>query len=729
MLPAPKFVVYLLKIKKLEPKPEKSGEIAQDSTKDSYVGEFSRAFQRSCAGTLFLCQVKQEFRTLCNFTEITGNHLLMKGKILVIDDEPQFERLMLQRFRKKVREGVYEFLFAQDGLEALELIKQEPSIDIVLTDINMPRMDGLTFLSELKSIRPGLKTVVVSAYGDMKNIRTAMNRGAFDFVIKPIEFEDLEKTIQKTLEETAIVKKAAQAKELEEKNEHLQELDHFKTEFFTNISHEFRTPLTVIRGMADQIEESPQRWTSRGIQMIRRNTNSLLELVNQILELRQLEMGKWQIRPIHADITAYIRYIFDSFQLLAETRDIQMQLEGSEEPIEMDYDPEKFLRVLSNLLDNALKFTPAGGQIQLQWQREDNELILRIKDTGAGISPALLPHIFDRFFYRPNDQNNPNGSGIGLSLVSELIKLMEGEISVESQIGSGTAFTIHLPIRNEADAQEVNHPAASPAKLASMPSAEVVSTLDASSDLPLLLIVEDHPDVSAYLAACLEGRYRLIFAKDGQEGIDKALAEIPDIIISDVMMPKKSGLELCQTIKHDARTNHIPIVLLTAKADFDAKMEGLEQGADAYLAKPFEKKELLLRLEKLLELRERLQARYSQPFEAPAAETEPSEEEDAFIVELRKTVHDHMEDEGFGIPELCKAMAVSRTQLHRKIKALTGRSTSSFVRSLRLVKARELLKSTDWNISQVAYEVGFRDPKYFSRTFTEEYGISPKNAR
>jgi len=656
----------------------------------------------------------------------------MKAKILIIDDEPQFERLILQLFRKKVKAGTYEFVFARDGQEALEVIEEDQGIHMALTDINMPKMDGLTFLSKLRQIRPALISVIVSAYGDMKNIRTAMNLGAFDFVTKPIEFKDLEKTIEKTLQEAAVHKKAEQAKELEGQNEHLQELDQLKTRFFTNISHEFRTPLTVIKGMADQIEENPERWAGKGVSLIKRNTNNLLDLVNQILELSKLETGKLALTPIQGNIIAYVSYIMDSFHTLAEAKDIRLHFLPGASTLEMDYDPEKFLRILSNLLDNAIKFTPAGGHIYVSLREKEGQLALQVKDTGVGIPDEQLPHIFERFFYRPDSYTTSiKGSGVGLSLVKELTLLMGGTIAVESQRGEGTTFHLTLPITQEADPTQESPEQQSISgtiteHIPSIPLSN--SRVEASEELPALLIIEDNEDVAQYLYACLEGRYQLEMAKDGQEGIEKALAQIPDVVISDIMMPRKNGYEVCEVLKKDQRTSHIPIVLLTAKADTESRIAGIEHGADAYMLKPFEKKELTVQLENLLELREQLQSRYRQLDQLPSQDT-ASNQEDEFIISLRTTVEENMEDEDFGIRELCQAMAMSRTQLHRKIKALTGRSTSSYVRYLRLIRAKKILSSTDWNISQIAYEVGFKDPKYFSRTFSEEFGESPKSAR
>ncbi|MCB0589569.1 MAG: response regulator, partial [Phaeodactylibacter sp.] len=330
-------------------------------------------------------------------------------------------------------------------------------------------------------------------------------------------------------------------------------------------------------------------------------------------------------------------------------------------------------------------------------------------------------------------------TGIGLALAKELTTLMDGEIWANSKEGEGSTFTIRIPIRQEAPLQKEGSPmpsfpeaeilVAPPAEPGS-PAESAVAGVEAElAELPSLLVIEDNPDVAAYLFACLEGRYQLEHAKDGQQGIDKALEQVPDIIISDVMMPGKNGYEVCQALKTDERTSHIPIILLTAKAGQGSKSEGLSRGADAYLSKPFDKQELFIRLEKLLELRATLQKRYSTMEELPANEDPALRPEDQFVMRLRKAVEANLEDEHFGIHELCREIGLSRTQLHRKVKALTGRPTSGFIRFIRLLRAKKLLAVSDLNISQVAFEVGFRDPKYFSRTFQEEFGKPPIEMR
>ncbi len=653
----------------------------------------------------------------------------MAVRILVVDDEEQVERLVSQRFRKQIRNGAYDFVFAQSGTEALELLKQDQEIDMVLSDINMPGMDGFAFIAKLYEFAPTLKVIMVSAYGDMHNIRKAMNLGAYDFVTKPIDFEDLEATIHKTLKDVEMLRQGQRAGELAERNQQLQELDEMKSRFFTNIAHELRTPLTIISGMANQMQESPEQWSEKGLRMILRNSASLLNLVNQILDLRKLESGNLQLQLVQGDIVGYLNYIFESFHSFAESKDMHLHFLADEPELLMDYDPEKFLRIISNLLSNAIKYTPGGGNVYLQVSQtpDGKQLQIKVKDTGIGIPADKLPHIFDRF-YQVDDSatRQGEGTGIGLALTRELVKLMAGDIQVQSVPERGSTFTVTLPIRREAKLEseiktDLRRFAPPPIE-----QSDVISHLEATDkELPSLLIVEDNPEVVEYLRVCLEGLYQLEIARDGQIGIDKAIKLVPDLIISDVMMPVKDGFELCETLKTDERTSHIPIILLTAKADDESRIRGLQRGADAYLPKPFNKQELIIRLEKLLELRKRLQERYGSIDAITITKDSTTQQEDEFILKLRKAVENNIDDEDFGILQLCRAVNLSRAQLHNKIKALTGRSTSHYIRTIRLHRAKELLGDPNLNVSQVAYEVGFRDPKYFSKTFAEEFGKLP----
>ncbi|MEM9820507.1 MAG: response regulator [Bacteroidota bacterium] len=665
----------------------------------------------------------------------------MPTQILFVDDEPQFERLINQRFRQELRNGTYQFTFAGNGKEAIEIIKQGQAIDMVLTDINMPIMDGLTFLSQLKAMGSLLKVVVVSAYGDMENIRKAMNLGAFDFITKPIDFSDLKITIGKTLAETELIHQAQKAKALAIENEQLAELSKMKSHFFTNISHELRTPLTIINGVTTQLKEDPNRWGKVGVEMIQRNSERLLDLINQILDLRKLESGKMTLQPIQSDVVVFCKYIVDSFAVLAQNKGVQLHFLSDDPSIMMDYDLDKLSRMLSNLISNAIKHTPSDGHIYLilsTTEAATQQLKIKVKDTGRGIGEEELPHIFDRFYQDPN--SHAGGTGVGLSLVKELITLMEGQIEVESQLGKGTAFILTLPIYQHAPLAEDPLAFSDEANLG-IQSASTLSTavpqVGSSLDeaLPSLLIVEDNEDVLAHLLNCLGDQYQPYIANNGEEGIAKALEKIPDIIISDVMMPIKNGFELCATLKQDERTSHIPIVLLTAKADLDNRIEGLSKGADAYLSKPFDQKELSIVLDQLLKLRANLRNRYAglaiaeEASQAEGAVQYNFSSEDAFIKKAIELIEDHLNDTQFTVPIFCKKMGMSYPVIHRKLSALIGKSPALFIRAIRLHQAKKRLDDPSKTIAEIAYETGFTDPKYFSRAFSAEFSAPPSAFR
>lgn len=532
---------------------------------------------------------------------------------------------------------------------------------------------------------------------------------------------------------------------ISQQNRQLAELDQLKSQFFTNISHELRTPLTIINGMAGQIVQSPERWLQKGTAMIRRNSANLLNLINQILDLRKLERGSMQVDNIQGDIILYLRYLLESFHVLAESKEITIHFLPFSESMIMDFDKEKVRQIFSNLLSNAIKFTPAQGSIYVRIEidlLEDQEIpqfCIWVRDTGIGIPQEKLPHIFDRFFQVDSSPEGPGtrkskGSGVGLSLVKELVLLMGGTIQVSSDPGEGTTFKVYLPISHEAPVQEKDDliqlestifPVSPPLEV---PPVEMPDSVEETiTNRPHLLIVEDNPDVAQYLQSLLEEQYQLQFAEDGEEGIDMALASIPDLIISDVMMPFKDGFELCHTLKTEETTSHIPIILLTSREDEESKIAGLHRGADAYLTKPFNPKELFVRLKKLLDLRKQLQARYAQLDLSSPPTQAAFKQEDVFIKKVRQVIEENLDDENFSIAALCRQVHMSRSQLHLKVKALTSRSTSHFIRAVRLHKAKEFLHKTDWNITEVAMAVGYQDPAYFSRTFAEEFGISPSD--
>ena len=533
----------------------------------------------------------------------------------------------------------------------------------------------------------------------------------------------------------------------------IKELDTLKTQLYTNITHEFRTPLTVILGMAQQVLSKPAENFGASMNMIIRNGQSLLKLVNEMLDLSKLETGKMSLQLVNGDIINFLRYVTESFHSLAEGRQKGLHFLTDLDDLHVAYDPEKLRQIVANLLSNALKFTPEKGNIYITISKnvlphdEPNvTLIIKVKDTGIGIPEDQLQYIFDRFYQLDNSHTRKvEGTGIGLSLTKELVKLMEGEIMVKSlQAGAnkGSEFTVILPLIKVAVTKETGaHPAMEnwfqpPAAV--IESNTVKPDEKESGQKPLILLVEDNADVVAYTASCLTD-YQLAVGKDGREGFEIATDIIPDLIITDVMMPFVDGFELCGRLRNDERSSHIPIIMLTAKADMESKLEGLQQGADAYLEKPFHREELLLRIKKLLELRKNLQRYYlkkpglkndaaTNAITSKIAATENKVEE-AFLKKVREAIEKNLTDAGFTVEQLGKLVFISHSQLHRKLEALTGCSPNKFIRIIRINKAKVLLKNPANSIGSIALDCGYNDPGYFARVFKQECGVTPQEWR
>lgn len=520
----------------------------------------------------------------------------------------------------------------------------------------------------------------------------------------------------------------------------LKEMDAFKTRLYTNITHEFRTPLTVISGVVDQVRENPGEWFRKGLDMIKRNSRQLLNLVNQMLELSKLESNSLSVNLIQANIIAYLRYLAESLHSYAETKDINIHFHAGSEVLYMDYDPDKIQTIFFNLLGNAIKFTPDGGNV---WVTVTNSqelagadiLRIEVKDNGVGIPEMQLPFIFDRF-YQVDDSptRKDEGTGIGLALTKELVKLLEGRIEVESQEGKGTKFMVWLPIRRSAPKKNQMLTTAHTLPFTGSDVKEMTSFLpggqNEADDRPLALLIEDNKDVVNYLKACLQNTYQVEIATNGQQGIKKALEIGPDIVISDIMMPEKDGFEVCATLKRDERSSHIPIILLTAKADGVSRRTGLKYGADAYLVKPFDKEELEIRLQQLIELRQRLKEKYSR---AELEKVDVKREKDPellFLKKLETVILENISNEDFRVePHLCQALSMSRPLLYKKLKALTNQSPSHFMRAIRLRKARKLLQTTRAPIGEIADQVGFREHSYFTKVYTDTFFETPSDTR
>ena len=494
----------------------------------------------------------------------------------------------------------------------------------------------------------------------------------------------------------------------------LKELDKLKSRFFTDVSHEFRTPLSLILGPMDNLlAKHPDGENVREFQMVRRNAQRLLRMINQMLDLSRLEADKMHLDLANENLLPLIKGIISSFELLAENKGISLTFETHVNQAWMNFDQDKMEQIFTNLIANALKFTPQGGTVSVHVNSVDDNKWLRIdvRDTGSGISEDELPHVFNRFYQAKDTPNRSSvGSGIGLALCKEMTELHGGQIRVTSTLGHGTQFQVELPL-------SVGQPLSIDLK---EPKIDFENTI---------LVVDDNSDMRVFICEALKGSYHIIEAEDGQQALDMALEHVPDLILSDVMMPKMDGLELCAAVKKDDRINHIPLILLTAKSSVSSRIEGLDQGADDYLGKPFRYDELSLRIHNLFEWRKTLQKKYSDPNSSTDIADNSADIQFEFLEKTRETVRVHLKDEDMNIEGFAQSLNMSRSQFFRKIKSLTGQSPSLFIRNIRLDVGKGLLESTQMNVTEVAYEVGFSTPTYFSDAFKDQYGMRPSQIR
>ena len=524
-----------------------------------------------------------------------------------------------------------------------------------------------------------------------------------------------------------------------EQTEALKTLDKAKTRFFTNITHEFRTPLTLIQGPAKQLLEGEMpKVIQTKAQLIYRNATHLLSLINQLLDLSKLEKGITTIERTHGDIVAFTKQLVEAFQALAQKQSIDLQFKTSIKEWEMDFDKGKWGKIVNNLLSNAVKFTPEGGLIIIALysvEKPNSYFIqLEVTDNGQGIEADHLPHIFDRFYQADTSSTRlQEGTGIGLALIKELVDIQNGDIAVESTLGFGTQFKISLPTLKANKPVFLNSEkevaiSVLPDGIPESKSESVLMDEQLSDSILTLLIVEDNADMRMYIRSCIDAtQYEILEAADGEEGLNKALEVIPDLIISDVMMPKKNGFDLTFEIRNHWATSHIPLILLTAKASLESKLQGLERGADAYLTKPFSPEELFIRIQKLIAIRQRLQERYKN--ESVNIDLSSSklnfQKEDNFITQIKSFILDNLDNQQLNVDLIGQQFAISRMQLYRKLRALTNQPVANFIRSIRLKKAKELLLQKELNIAEVAYRTGFSSPSHFTRTFKKEFGIPP----
>jgi signal transduction histidine kinase/DNA-binding response OmpR family regulator len=523
--------------------------------------------------------------------------------------------------------------------------------------------------------------------------------------------------------------------------ERLKELDLVKSDFFSNVTHEFRTPLTLILGHLEQVIPTvADEQAKKELIVVKRNAKILEKLINQLLDIAKIEANRMDIDLRRGNIVPFVNEIQKSFVSLSLRKGVALKFHADEESINMDFDPDKVELIFFNLLSNAFKFTD-NGEVNLRIglaQKDGKDCCkLVVQDTGVGIIEEQIDKVFDRFYQSENSRWRKNkGTGIGLALVKDLVDLHKGHIDLKSISGVGTEITILLPLEQAASEteSEMEIPALDPidpdleVPVDFEPQNQVLSEEEISAQ-NIVLVIEDNDDIRNFLRLTLEPKYRVFEAIDGETGIAKATEIIPDIIICDIMMPGKDGFEVTKVLKKQEKTSHVPIVLLTAKAGVENRITGLETGADAYIPKPFSSEELHARITNLIDGRKKLKEKFSRALTIkPEVAIEPSMEQ-KFLMRVKGVVDQFLGDENFSVEQLSKEVGMSRAQLHRKLIALTGVSASRFVRNYRLEHAHQLLQNKVGTVSEIAYRVGYSSPAYFTKCFTEDYGISPSQVK
>lgn len=510
-----------------------------------------------------------------------------------------------------------------------------------------------------------------------------------------------------------------------------EEANKAKLQFFTNISHELRTPLTLIADPVNYIihDDNLNSQQRSMLQIVQRNVLVLTQLVSEILDFRKVQNGKMELRLSDFNLAESMKQWIMLFSASAQKKHIAISMDAPD-TIMLRADQDKIERICYNLLSNALKYTSEGGEISLMAKEEGGRVMISVADNGCGISSDELPYIFDRFYQA---KNAGRGTGIGLAIVKAFTELHHGEVSATSVEGKGSTFTIHIPVRQKGEV--TNQPTEKIEQLVEPSSAEEVPNqarhIDEliqpyQTDKPEVLIIDDNIDIRTYLRSVLSEKYNVSEAADGKVGLELARKIVPDIVLSDIMMPVMDGLAFCQQLKTDKAISHIPVILLTARSLDEQRAEGYEHGADAYLSKPFSLRLLLSRIDNLIESRKKLNQTWSKGVEDDEIGNISNEIDKSFLKQLRKIIQENLANSDLSVEQIGDEIGLSRVQLYRKVKALTGYSPVEIVRKARLTRARHLLQTTERTVSEVAYAVGFSTPSYFSKCYKDEFGENPK---
>jgi signal transduction histidine kinase/AraC-like DNA-binding protein len=686
-------------------------------------------------------------------------------KVLVVDDEEDVHsvtRMALKGFIFKEKE--IQFLHTYSARETKKILSGNPDISLIFLDVVMETNNaGLDLVKHIRNKLNNHLTQIVLRTGypgqapereviveyEINDYKTKTELTTFKlFTVTLASLRAYDSMIHlENLRQNLEVKVRERTAELERKNYQIMEMDQMKTRFFSNVSHEFRTPLTLILSPLESMlmKENLEEKDRNNLEMMYRNAVRLLGLINQLLDLSKIDAGRLKVELIEYDIYKVLRIITRSFAPLAERKKIDYRVEIPDGELITFFDRDKLEKIITNLLTNAFKFTPEEGKVSCKIKFNDkkegmikNFLEIIVKDSGRGIPAEQLEKIFDRFYQVADTwKNGISGTGIGLSLTKELITLQRGKIVVESKPNEGSRFIIKLPLGKEhlkehefvvKELEEIKNDVL--IIKSRMHDHETVGEksdnfISEEIDQPVVLIVEDNADVRQHVYENFEKEYLVKQAKNGKEGWEKAVALIPDLIMSDVMMPEMDGVELCKKLKTDERTSHIPVILLTARADVEDKIEGLETGADDYITKPFNIKELLTRSKNLIEQRKKLIEKYTHQIELGPGEIAVESADEKFLKRALEIIEKNMGDCDFDVNSFYPEMNMSRMQLFRKLKALVNQTPSELIRNMRLKRASQLMKQKFGNIAEITYEVGFNNLSYFAKCFKEKFDVLP----
>ncbi|MBN2214506.1 MAG: response regulator [Bacteroidales bacterium] len=683
-------------------------------------------------------------------------------KVLVVDDEEDVHsvtRMALKGFTYKDRE--IQFLHTYSAKETIKVLAEHPDIALIFLDVVMESNNaGLELVKYIRNklhnnltqivLRTGYpgqapEREVITQYeiNDYKTKTELTTFKLFTVTLASLRAYDSVMNLE-NLRQTLEDKVKERTAEIERKNYQIMEIDQMKTRFFSNISHEFRTPLSLIMSPIEEmlLQENMEEKNRDHLEMMYRNAIRLLGLINQLLDLSKIDAGKLKIELSEYDICKTIQMVTRSFAPLAERKKINYHVEIPGGKLITYFDRDKLEKIMTNLLTNAFKFTPEKGKIsiiaKLNGDKKPGFIEIMVQDSGRGIPSEQLDKIFDRFYQvEDSKRNGKSGTGIGLSLTKELITLQYGTITVESKPGKGSIFIIKIPLGKD-HLKENEYVIVNPDETKDDPlivkcrSSENKSMDDKDADAdsmgadrPVVLIVEDNDDVRQHIAENFEKEYIIKQARHGREGWEMANAFIPDLIISDIIMPEMDGVALGKKLKSDVSTSHIPLILLTAKADIENKIEGLETGADDYITKPFNMKELVARSFNLVEQRKKLREKYTCQVEMEPGKIIVKSADERFLKRTIEVIEKNMGDCEFDVNNLFPEMNMSRMQLFRKLKALVNQTPGELIRNIRLKRAAHLIKQHFGNIAEITYEVGFNNLSYFAKCFKEKYGLLP----